>query len=109
MFNLPYVYRKGDDGSVDWQTELPSKICGIDQVVWMTARKIVYSGLSGTDIIQPPCLACVTKWQGQSIYDNSATLLNSIRATTTNYPLNNPDYWTGDTTNNYKPLHTLSF
>lgn len=107
MHNLPYVYRKGDDGSSNWQTELPAKLCGIDQVIWMSGRYTVYSGLTGTDSILPPCLACVTKWQDLSVYDNSATLLNSVMATTTNYPLNNPDYWTGDTSNNFKPF--LSF
>jgi len=107
MFNSPNVYRKGDDSSNNWQTELPSKICGIDQVVWMSGRKVVYGGTGGTTTVTAPCLECTTRWVGQSAFNNSATLLNSTRATTTNYPLNNPDYWTGDTTNNYQPF--LSF
>lgn len=101
MFNLPYVYRHSRTSSVnDFLGELPAKICGVDQKIWMTTRRDTLSGSTGGS--NPPCLSCVVTWKGQSIYNNSATLLNSSELSgNTGYW---PDYWTGDTTTNYVPF-----
>jgi hypothetical protein len=98
MINTPFVFRGTESGTTR-QTELPAKLCGIDQVVWMTARRDTVSGSTDS---QAPCLACVTDWSDQSKYMNDATLRNSAEA------VNDieywPDYWTGDTTSNYLPF-----
>ncbi len=106
MINLPYVYRHSKQGSGTgpgsvFPGELPAKICGIDQTIWMTARRDTLSGSSGTQL-SPPCLECVTTWKDQSSYGNTATILNSTVASgDTEYY---PDYWTGDTTSNFQPF-----
>jgi hypothetical protein len=100
MINTPYVYRGTGNGTgTTRQTELPAKLCGIDQVIWMTARRDTVSGSTDS---QAPCLACVTDWSDQSKYMNNATLTNSAEAA--NDPEYWPDYWTGDTTSNYLPF-----
>ena len=108
MLTIPYVYRKGITGSTTTGTgELPGKICNVNQAIWMTARRDTLSG--STLNPTPPCLQCVTTWKDQSvnIATNDATITNSLRAMGTQYPLYNADYWTGDTTTNFKPF--LSF
>jgi len=99
MINTPYVYRSGETGATR-QTELPAKICGVEQVIWMTARRGVLS--SGATASQEPCLSCLTTWGGQSRFGNQATLENSAEAV--NNPEYWPDYWTGDTTSNLHPF-----
>jgi len=103
MFNLPYVYRHSKQGSGPGSVfpgELPAKICGVDQAIWMTSRRDTLSGAT-TDTIAP-CLSCVARWKDQSINDNSATLLNSSElAGDTEYW---PDYWSGDTTTKNQPF-----
>jgi len=100
MINTPYVYRGTGNGTgTTRQTELPAKLCGIDQVIWMTARRDTVSGSTDS---QAPCLECVTDWSDQSKYMNNATLTNSAEAV--NDPEYWPDYWTGDTTSNYLPF-----
>ena len=111
MINLPYVYRDGRLTGSTLQTELPGKICGVKQAIWMTARR---DTISGTTRPVAPCLQCVTTWKDQSSSGagNNATLMNSLQATNPTlgkwgYPYYNIDYWTGDTTNNFLPF--LSF
>lgn len=112
MLTIPYVYRRGTSGSTTDVGELPGKICNVDQAIWMTARRDTLSGSTATPIA--PCLGCVTTWKDQSVNTgaNNATLLYSVKAAnvgggTTGYPFYNVDYWTGDTTSNFKPF--LSF
>ena len=109
MLTIPYVYRKGITGVTTTDIgELPGKICNVNQAIWMTARRDTLSGATLNPT--PPCLQCVTTWKDQSvnIATNDATLMNSVRASTPpQYPFYNADYWTGDTTSNFKPF--LSF
>jgi hypothetical protein len=101
MINLPYVFRNSSlNGGKARLGELPARICGIDQTIWMTARRDTLSG--GTEELTPPCSGCVTTWSDQSVNGNDATLLNSTVASgnTEFYP----DYWTGDTSNNSQPF-----
>jgi hypothetical protein len=101
MINTPYVFRGTGNGTgTTRQTELPAKLCGIEQVIWMTARRDTISG--GTLGSTAPCLECVTDWVDQSKYMNNATLRNSAEAA--NDSEYYPDYWTGDTTSNYLPF-----
>ena len=109
MLTIPYVYRRGTSGSTTDVGELPGKICNVDQAIWMTARR---DTLSGATTPIAPCLQCVTTWKDQSVNTgaNNATLLNSLKASTpstSGFPYYNSDYWTGDTTTNFKPF--LSF
>jgi hypothetical protein len=99
MINLPYVFRNTHfSGNTQWQTELPAKLCGFDQAIWMTARRDTLSGTSTNNSIAP-CNACVTRWKDQSVNTNTATLLNSASASgDTEYY---SDFWTGDSTTNY--------
>lgn len=100
MINTPFVFRGTESGTgTTRQTELPAKLCGIDQVIWMTARRDTVSGSTDS---QAPCLECVTTWQDQSKYGNNATLTNSPDAVNDSEYW--PDYWTGDTTSNYLPF-----
>lgn len=108
MLTIPYVYRKGISGTTSTiLDELPSKICNVNQAIWMTARRDTVSG--STLNPTPPCLQCITTWKDQSvnIATNDATITNSARAMGSQYPYYNADYWTGDTTSNFKPF--LSF
>lgn len=111
MLTIPYVYRRGTSGSTTDVGELPGKICNVNQAIWMTARRDTLSGTTTTPIA--PCLQCVTTWKDQSVNTgaNDATLLNSARASnpgTTGFPYFNADYWTGDTTSNFKPFLSFS-
>lgn len=110
MLTIPYVYRRGTSGSTDTVGELPGKICNVNQAIWMTARRDTLSGTTTTPL--PPCLQCITTWKDQSVNTgaNDATLLNSAKASNPGvrgFPYYNADYWTGDTTTNFKPF--LSF